>query len=158
MSLTSVWAKWEKWNSAFRTLFPQVKFCSPLGDHLKWYIGKGHLAVLPRRHALGPCETKRPHGSGEPADGKSLLAARARLNAVPNGIVGGNIHGWNMVKLLALVGMTPWKAYQGCLRIRFWTHELARREHIRLSDYARTEHCLHICSAQGMKCKAWNRE
>ena len=28
----------------------------------------------------------------------------------PDGIVGGNIHGWNMVKLLALVGMKTWKA------------------------------------------------
>ena len=40
------------------------------------------LAVDPRRNALGLCESAGTHGSGEPADGESLLAARVRLNAV----------------------------------------------------------------------------
>ena len=39
-------------------------------------------AVLPRQNTLGCRETKRQYGSGQPADGRSLLAARARLNAV----------------------------------------------------------------------------
>ena len=46
-------------------------------------------AVLPRQNALGSRERAGTHRNREPADGKSLLAARVRLN----GIVGGNIHG-----------------------------------------------------------------
>ena len=121
MFLTSVWATWEEWNSAFRTLFPHVKFYSPYGDQVKWYW-KGSVrmsAVLPRRNTLGYRETEGTHRNRELNDGKSLLAARARLNAVAQWhiIVGGNIHGWN------LVVMKTWKAYQGCLRIRCWTHD-----------------------------------
>ena len=85
MSLTSVWAKWEKWNSAFRTLFPHVKFCAPHGDQLKWYLGKGSLrmsAVAPRQNTLGLCERAGTHRNCELDDGRSLLAARVRLNAV----------------------------------------------------------------------------
>ena len=47
--------------------------------------GKGslHLSVVdPRQNTLGLCQRVWQDGSGEPADGKSLLAARARLNAV----------------------------------------------------------------------------
>ena len=39
-------------------------------------------AVLPRQNTLVLCERERTHRSGQPADGKSLLAARVRLNAV----------------------------------------------------------------------------
>ena len=39
-------------------------------------------AVVPRQNAPGLCERGGRHGNGEPADGKSLLAARVRLNAV----------------------------------------------------------------------------
>ena len=39
-------------------------------------------AVLPRRHAPGYRETEGTHRNREPADGRSLLAARVRLNAV----------------------------------------------------------------------------
>ena len=105
----------------WRALFPHVKFCSPHGDQVKWYW-KGSLrmsAVDPRRHALGRCEPEGTDRNRELAEGHSLLAARARLNAVAQWhiILGGNIHGWN------LVGMKTWKAYQGCLRIRCWTHD-----------------------------------
>ena len=39
-------------------------------------------AVVPRQNALGSRETDGRDGHGEPADGKSLLAARVRPNAV----------------------------------------------------------------------------
>ena len=39
-------------------------------------------AVVPRQNTLGSRETGGQDGNGEPADGKSLLAARVRLNAV----------------------------------------------------------------------------
>ena len=39
-------------------------------------------AVVPRQNTLGSRETMGQDGSGEPADGKSLLAARVRPNAV----------------------------------------------------------------------------
>ena len=39
-------------------------------------------AVVPRQNTLGSRETAGQDGSGEPADGKSLLAARVRPNAV----------------------------------------------------------------------------
>ena len=39
-------------------------------------------AVVPRQNALGYRETGAQDGNGEPADGKSLLAARVTLNAV----------------------------------------------------------------------------
>ena len=39
-------------------------------------------AVVPRQNTLGSRETAAQDGSGEPADGKSLLAARVRPNAV----------------------------------------------------------------------------
>ena len=39
-------------------------------------------AVVPRQNTLGFCETGAQYGNGEPADGKSLLAARVRLHAV----------------------------------------------------------------------------
>ena len=39
-------------------------------------------AVDPRQNALGLCERAGTHRNREPADGKSLLAARVRLNAV----------------------------------------------------------------------------
>ena len=39
-------------------------------------------AVVPRRNTLGSRETDGQDGNGEPADGKSLLAARVTLNAV----------------------------------------------------------------------------
>ena len=39
-------------------------------------------AVVSRQNTLGFCETGAQYGNGEPADGKSLLAARVRLNAV----------------------------------------------------------------------------
>ena len=39
-------------------------------------------AVLPRRNTLGYRETEGTHRNRELNDGKSLLAARARLNAV----------------------------------------------------------------------------
>ena len=39
-------------------------------------------AVVPRQNTLGSRGREWPHGNGEPADGKSLLAAQVRLNAV----------------------------------------------------------------------------
>jgi len=39
-------------------------------------------AVDPRQNAIGLCERAGTHRNREPADGKSLLAARVRLNAV----------------------------------------------------------------------------
>ena len=39
-------------------------------------------AVVPRQNTPGCRETVRPHGHCELDDGRSLLAARARLNAV----------------------------------------------------------------------------
>ena len=39
-------------------------------------------AVVPRQNAPGLCERGGQDGNGEPADGKSLLAARVRLSAV----------------------------------------------------------------------------
>ena len=47
--------------------------------------GKGPVrmsAVVPRQNTLGCRETEWQHGHCEPADGKSLLAARVRFNAV----------------------------------------------------------------------------
>ena len=46
--------------------------------------GKGPVrmsAVVPRRNTLGCRDTEWRDGNGEPADGKSLLAARVTLNA-----------------------------------------------------------------------------
>ena len=39
-------------------------------------------AVVPRQNTLGSCERGGQDGNGEPADGKSVSAARVRLNAV----------------------------------------------------------------------------
>ena len=66
-------------------LVPLVKFCSPYGVSTKVIHGKGPVrmsAVVPRRNTLGSRETVWADGNGEPADGKSLLAARVRFNAV----------------------------------------------------------------------------
>ena len=38
-------------------------------------------SAVPRQHTLGYREREWQHGNGEPADGKSLLAARVTLNA-----------------------------------------------------------------------------
>ena len=38
--------------------------------------------MVPRQNTLGRCERAGTHKNREPDDGKSLLAARARLNAV----------------------------------------------------------------------------
>ena len=184
MSLTSVWAKWEKWNSAFRTWFPHVKFCSPHGDQVKWYW-KGSLrmsAVLPRQNAFGSRKRGGWNRNGELADGQGLLAARARLNAVTqwhcrweypwvqHGETAGTGGNENMKGVgIVWVGtrdvyasdvghMThedPWSlnplpnhhkppANRPTIEHRWTTNliesaELIRREHIRLSDYARTE-------------------
>ena len=66
-------------------LVPLVKFCSPYGVSTKVIHGKGPVrmsAVVPRRNTLGSRETAGPHGNGEPAEGKSVLAAWVKLNAV----------------------------------------------------------------------------
>ena len=90
-------------------------------------------AVDPRRHARGYRETKRPHGSGEPADGESLLAARVRLNAVTqwhrrwgypwmkHGEIAGT-GGTENMKGAWIVHVSP---YQGCLPsdVGHMTHE-----------------------------------
>ena len=98
MSLTSVWAKWEEWNSAFRTWFPHVKFCSPHGDQLKWYLGKGHFECQLCFPGQTPLDLVRNTEMVNLLRGKdSWLHGRGSMQW-PNGIVGGNIHGWNMVK------------------------------------------------------------
>ena len=49
---------------------------------LYWKGSVRMSAVVPRQNALGSRETDGRDGHGEPADGKSLLAARVRPNAV----------------------------------------------------------------------------
>jgi len=52
-------------------------------------------AVVPRQNTPGSRERNGQDGNGEPADGKSLLAARVTLNAVAqwHSTVGGSVHG-----------------------------------------------------------------
>ena len=118
MSLTSVWAKWEEWNSAFRTWFPHVKSGSPLGDHIEVIFGKGSLrmsVVVPRQNTLVLSRERRDTQKSWTCwwQKASWLHGWGSMQW-PNGIVGGNIHGWNMVKLLALVGMKTWKGPSAC--------------------------------------------
>ena len=70
--------------------------------------GKGSVrmsAVVPRQNTPGLCDTAGTHRNREPADGHSLLAARARLNAVTQWHRRWEYPWVKMVKLLALVGM-----------------------------------------------------
>ena len=104
--------------------------------NLSGILGKGSVrisAVVPRQNTLGSRETGGQDGSGEPADGKSLLAARVRFNAVAqwhsrweypwmkHGETAG-IAGNENMKGAWIVHVSP---YQGCLPSDFghMTHE-----------------------------------
>ena len=71
-------------------------------------LGKGQFECqlwFPGRTPLDYRETAGTHRNREPADGHSLLAARARLNAVTQWHRRWEYPWVKMVKLLALVGM-----------------------------------------------------
>ena len=119
MFLTSVWAN-EKNEAAlsahcFHTSNSAVRTVIYWSD-----IGKGHFECQLWIPGDTPLDIARQKGHTEIVN--LLMGAASWLHGWgsmqwPNGIVGGNIHGWN------LVGMKTWKAYQGCLRIRCWTHD-----------------------------------
>ena len=79
---------------------------------IKWSdIGKGHFECQLWIPGDTPLDLARSWGHTEIVN---LMEKASWLHGWgsmqwPNGI-GGNIHGWNMVKLLALVGMKTWKA------------------------------------------------
>ena len=98
---------------------PMWTMASANVDHLKWDViyWKGSVrmsAVVPRQNAFGFRERQGPHRNRELDDGQRLWAPRVGPKALQchNGIVGysrcGNVSRWNLVKLLALVGMNAW--------------------------------------------------
>ena len=95
-------------------------------------IGKGHFECQLWFPGRTPLDFAREQGHTEIVN--LLMAKASWLHGWgsmqwPNGIVGGNIHGWNMVKLLALLGMKTWKGPSACesvpgmFTVRFWTHD-----------------------------------
>ena len=128
MSLTSTWAN-VKNETEVSARFKHHLSNSAARTAINWsyiIIGKGQLESQLWFPGKMPLDYAREAGKTEMVNllmGKASWLHGWGSVQWPNGIVGGNIHGWNMVKLLALVGMKTWKAYQGCLRIRCWTHD-----------------------------------
>ena len=82
MSLTSTWAN-VKNETEVSARFSHHLSISAARMAINWsYIMLERASSVPRQNTLGSRETDGQDGNGEPADGKSLLAARVTLNAV----------------------------------------------------------------------------